>query len=59
MIAVSSNGISINQSKMIYTYKNGECKLYEIPDDKKYPVQYILFDNAVLFIVLFTVSASK
>ena len=50
MIAVSGNGISINQSKMIYTYKNGECKLYEIPEDKEYPIQYILFDNAVLFI---------
>ena len=50
MIAVSSNCISINQSKMIYTYKNGECKLYELSDDKEYPVQYVLFDNAVLFI---------
>ncbi|SEQ89679.1 SH3 domain-containing protein [Treponema bryantii] len=48
--AVSSNGISVNQSKQIYTYKNADCQLNIFPEDKEYPRNYILFNNSILFI---------
>lgn len=47
---VSSNGIAVNQSMQVYTFRNNYCQLNIFPEDKEYPKSYILFNNSILFI---------